>query len=484
MSFSGKSPSAKRIRYTPQSVDPVNPTEGDFFYSDGTPRIAGPWVYQGGSWQQVQTSGALSTVNDLTFLPNPTPVVGPSDEGMVFYSDGSDRAEGLWLYNGTDWTQLSGVKYQEFSMKDFQQVTLATSVADGNIGNINTRLRNGQSIDGTVLVTGDLVLLKSQATQSDNGVYTVLAAADPGTVSRSSIADDATKLSYFSAAILKGTQNANTQWFQTESLASLATNQTWSATPASFSFTVPGGVYELNVIGVGGGGSGGGGGGALLIGAGVNGGGGGSGGSGAVPQYFSIPVQPADILTIQLGKGGTRVNGGAGGDGSDGVSATLRTTITHGSKVYSMAGGIGGNGGVVAPAANGGYGAGGARTGNSSSPSVGGQFSAYGGKGCTGNTNNGESGETGIAADGGIEGSTTRGGGGGGGGASLANGGIGGNGNTGSYTPILVSPSRGVDGNKGSGGGGGGGFGNASGGGPRTGASSGNGGPGYVRISW
>lgn len=53
MSFIGDSPSAKRVRFTPQSADPVNPQEGDLQFADGTARQAGLWQYLGGAWAQL-----------------------------------------------------------------------------------------------------------------------------------------------------------------------------------------------------------------------------------------------------------------------------------------------------------------------------------------------------------------------------------------------------------------------------------------------
>lgn len=60
MSFSGKSPSFNRVRFSPRASDPVNPAEGDLQYADGTARSEGFWVYTNGAWSQI-TSGAAST---------------------------------------------------------------------------------------------------------------------------------------------------------------------------------------------------------------------------------------------------------------------------------------------------------------------------------------------------------------------------------------------------------------------------------------
>lgn len=60
MSFFGKSPSLDRVRFTPLSADPVNPQEGDEFYSDGTARPEGKWVYTNSAWVQVGSASSAA----------------------------------------------------------------------------------------------------------------------------------------------------------------------------------------------------------------------------------------------------------------------------------------------------------------------------------------------------------------------------------------------------------------------------------------
>jgi hypothetical protein len=54
-------------------------------------------------------------------------------------------------------------------------VRAATTTA----GTLATSFANGQVIDGVTLVTGDRILIKNQATQSENGIYTVNASGAP-----------------------------------------------------------------------------------------------------------------------------------------------------------------------------------------------------------------------------------------------------------------------------------------------------------------
>lgn len=53
MAYIGENPKAKWLNLRPQNADPTTPEEGDLFYSDGTPRAEGVWVYKNGSFEQL-----------------------------------------------------------------------------------------------------------------------------------------------------------------------------------------------------------------------------------------------------------------------------------------------------------------------------------------------------------------------------------------------------------------------------------------------
>lgn len=483
MSNIGQSPSVKRTRYTPQSVDPVNPQEGDFFYSDGTPRIVGPWVYQGGSWQQVQTSGALSTVNDLTFIPQAADPVTAT--GKVFYADGTSRAEGLWIYDGTQWVQISGNNTtEEFFFKAYYQVRLASIGV--NIPLTNIFANGSNALDGIVLVNNDLVLIKDQAVATENGVYQVGLSGPPVRATGATTFSD---LNNFAAIVNQGTVNSNNTFFQNATLTSLSDNQAWSAVPTAKDFIVPENITTLSVTGSGGGGGGGGSGGVPTSSSSDHGGGGGGGGSGATIVTINIPVTPGETITVALGDGGVRglpasgVISGVAGTGGSGTE----TTITCVSGTYRFPGALGGLGGTSATAANGSGGAGGVgRAGNATD--IAGDWASRGGSGQSGGSSGrpiSTAGQDSFANVGGAGNTGTNGGGGGGGGAGFNAGGLGGLGNTGTYSTTTPLGTRaGSDASRGAGGGGGGGTGATAGGSQRGGAPGGAGGPGYVRISW
>lgn len=488
MSSIGNNPKVSWLNLTPLSADPTNPEEGDMQYADGTARAEGPWIYQNGAWQQFSTGAALSTVNNITFTPQSADPGSPSI-GTTFYSDGTSRTEGFWYYNGTDWVQTSGARFQEFTHKPRFQVR-AASTANVIIAN---EVEAGDSFGGVTLVAGDLILLKDQTTSSENGVYEVQVS---GAALRDSNYDSAEELTLAQIHVLSGT-NANNIYFQANTLATLGDAQSWSTTVPTFSFTVPQEVYELEVAALGAGGGGGGGGGGYTFG--DIGSGGGGGGAGSFLQSRKMAVTPGEVLSIEVGIGGrgalpaaTNTVGSSGAAGTD-------------SKITNAAGFI-----STFPGASGG---GGGQSANGSPPGgVGGSTYATtvvgalgpfsGGAGGAGNKPTGLSGITAeiltaiqetptTAAVGGtgtstVSGNQTRPGGGGGGASS--NFGIGGNGGNAGVIGDLAA----VDGRPGDNapasnygaGGGGGGAGMSFGFGGMEGGAGGWGADGYVRLSW
>jgi hypothetical protein len=320
MSNIGNNPKVDWLNLNPLSADPTNPEEGDIQYSDGTARLEGPWVYQNGAWEQFSTGGALSTVNTITFTPQSSDPGSPST-GMLFYSDGTTRAEGYWAYNGTGWVQVTGLKYQEFTHKTRFEVRAASTA---NV-NLASEVEAGDSFGGVTLINGDLVLLKDQTTTTENGVYVVQLSGAPV---RDASYNDATELTRAHIYVSSGT-NANSVYFQNNTLATLGDAQSWATTPTSFSFTVPQDVFELDIIGCGSGGGGGGGGGSNA--ANNNSASGGSGGLGSALQKTNkVKVTPGDILTIDTGFGGVRGTGGAGGGGAGGTGGSGVNSVISG----------------------------------------------------------------------------------------------------------------------------------------------------------
>lgn len=431
----GQSPRQKRIRYIPQSADPTNPAEGDTYYSDGTP-----------------------------------------------------RAEGLYVYRNGDWVSGGGGDVQT---EIFEYLPLI-NVRCASTGNrsVATELEAGDTVDGITLVAGNLVLLKNQTISSQNGIYVVPAS---GAASRYSGADTVTELSYASAAVLEGSTQALSTWFQNNLLTDLSDEQSWALEPTTRTWTVPQDKTIIWVQMAGGGGAGGSGGRST---ANAGTGGGGSGGAGVNPIEFTIAVTPGEVISMELGRGGRP----AAVSNSDFVlaEAGIETSLTCLEGTITVGGGSGGEGGGVATAAPS------TPTGSAPGGSVTGEWSIVvpmvlgGAGGRAGFTSGasffpalpGENGNSSSRANGGTLGGINdrtsapagaSGGGGGGGGAGLEDGGNAGFGGYNTTTRVSTSGENG--GRSAGGGGGGGGWINNS-QGNAAGKIGGFGGHGFIRISY
>jgi hypothetical protein len=90
---------------------------------------------------------------------------------------------------------------------DWKQSVRAATVGPGTMA---TDFDNGSVIDGVTLATGDRILIKDQATGSENGIYVVQASGAPV---RSTDADvNAEVTSGLSVFVQEGTVNADTGW--------------------------------------------------------------------------------------------------------------------------------------------------------------------------------------------------------------------------------------------------------------------------------
>jgi len=85
----------------------------------------------------------------------------------------------------------------------------AVRVASIANGVISTAFANGQTVDGVVLATGDRILVKSQSSGAENGIYIVAAS---GTPTRASDADAVGELEQATVFVQEGTTLADTAW--------------------------------------------------------------------------------------------------------------------------------------------------------------------------------------------------------------------------------------------------------------------------------
>lgn len=86
-----------------------------------------------------------------------------------------------------------------------QAVRVATTAA----GTLATSFEGGDTIDGVAIFNGDRILIKNQATASENGIYIVQASGAP---TRATDADSGAELVNATVYVSEGTANADTQW--------------------------------------------------------------------------------------------------------------------------------------------------------------------------------------------------------------------------------------------------------------------------------
>jgi hypothetical protein len=118
-------------------------------------------------------------------------LTGGSITGLGSPSSGSDAATKTYVDN-----LITGLKTRI--------ICRVASTADVTIA---SALENGDVLDGITLVTGNRVLLKNQSTDSQNGIYTVVAS---GSASRDTEYDVISELSGQLVIIQEGTVNADT----------------------------------------------------------------------------------------------------------------------------------------------------------------------------------------------------------------------------------------------------------------------------------
>lgn len=115
-------------------------------------------------------------------------------------------------------------------------------IATTSTGTLATSFANGQTVDGVILATGDRILIKNQATSSENGIYTVNASGAP---TRATDADAASKISTAFVAIDQGTTLSGTYWYTTFKSTDTVgtTGMNWVA------FGTGGGAYTAPTLG-------------------------------------------------------------------------------------------------------------------------------------------------------------------------------------------------------------------------------------------
>lgn len=121
---------------------------------------------------------------------------------------GSDAATKLYVDNA-----LEGLKPKA-------AVRVATTAA----GTLASSFENGDSVDGITLVTGNRILLKDQASASENGIYIVAASGAPARASDFDSISPIDEVNGSIVAVQEGTANAGKIFVQQGAVATLGTD--------------------------------------------------------------------------------------------------------------------------------------------------------------------------------------------------------------------------------------------------------------------
>lgn len=154
------------------------------------------YMYIWGGWAEVAFMSRVLTKR-LDQFASPNTSLAMNSQRITWLADPSaaqDAATKLYvdsLVNGTDWKN---------------SVRVATTAN----GTLATAFANWQTVDWTVLVTWDRILLKDQSAGSENWLYTVNASGAP---TRATDADSNPEVTAGMAVFVsEGTTNWNTQW--------------------------------------------------------------------------------------------------------------------------------------------------------------------------------------------------------------------------------------------------------------------------------
>ncbi|WAI50264.1 phage tail protein [Pseudomonas triclosanedens] len=420
----------RRAEISRLSVDPKNPQQ--IIVEQVIPEeIGGWWIREMGLYDE---SGALIAYANCA----------PTYKPMLV--EGSGRSQTIRMILAVDSTGSVELKIDPsvvLATREYVDSAIVTAMnrldykqSVRAATTVNISLSGLQTVDGVVLATGDRVLVKSQSTGSQNGIYV----AGGGAWARSADADENAEVTpALTVSVESGTTQADSVWqlitdapivigttglvFQdiTNGLARLAspaftgvpsaptallgTNTQQLATTAfvqdalrarqqrftsSGSFTVPNGVTTLYLSGCGGGSGGGGGGGFVASGS----GGGGGGGAGQSAIKVPVNVSPGQVIAVTIGAGGSLGAGGA--PGANGVAGSAGGVTSFGS-LLTLAGGSPSSGGN-------------AIYGNGGAGGIGGTYGGgYGGdgRGFGGDGGDGGSGPFGTGGGGGRAGANT-----------------------------------------------------------------------------
>ena len=173
-----------------------------------------------------RTNLGLGTISTQNF--NNISITGGQISGLGSPSAGSEPATKTYTDN-----LVAGLKTR----------IICRVATTGNV-DLTADLQNGDTIDGVAVQTGNKVLVKSQSSASQNGIYTVVAS---GTASRSTDFDSIAELSGQMVVIQEGSTNDNKIF-----LCTTDSDATLSSDSISFSQVTPSNTGTVTSVGISG----------------------------------------------------------------------------------------------------------------------------------------------------------------------------------------------------------------------------------------
>lgn len=134
--------------------------------------------------------------------------------------------------SGTDAANKNYVDTQIGNLNSLFDAKGSVRVATTAAGTLASDFENGDAVDGVTLATGDRVLIKDQASQSENGIYIVNVSGVP---TRATDMDNWLEVPGAFVAVELGTANADTIWLCTANQGGTlnTTAITWQQIPTS-----------------------------------------------------------------------------------------------------------------------------------------------------------------------------------------------------------------------------------------------------------
>ena len=185
-------------------------TAGRFLIGNGTTAV---------DLTKVSPSGVVVGTTDSQTLTNKTLSTGTSIDSTTLTLTGANNATfnltGLTAARSYTFPDLSGTLATQTYVDNAIQgldikpsVRVATAVA----GTLSTSFANGSVVDGVTLVTGNRILIKNQATASENGIYVVQASGSPVRATDADNTPAGEVTSGMFTFIEEGTTNGGTGW--------------------------------------------------------------------------------------------------------------------------------------------------------------------------------------------------------------------------------------------------------------------------------